>query len=64
MGIFRSGESADTFVELFVVRSWDEHLRQHLVRQTGLDYALEQEISRFVHGESTLRHFIAVRTER
>ncbi|BBZ05911.1 MFS transporter [Mycolicibacterium doricum] len=63
-GIFRSGESADTFVELFVVRSWDEHLRQHLVRQTGLDYALEQEISRFVHGESTLRHFIAVRTER
>jgi MFS family permease len=63
-GIFRSGESADTFVELFVVRSWDEHLRQHLVRQTGLDYALEQEIARFVHGESTLRHFIAVRIER
>jgi MFS family permease len=63
-GIFRSGESADTFVELFVVRSWDEHLRQHLVRQTGLDLALEQELARFVHGESTLRHFIAVRTER
>lgn len=63
-GLFRSGESADTFVELFVVRSWDEHLRQHLVRQTGLDYALEKEVERFVQGESTLRHFIAVKTVR
>ncbi|BBY18350.1 MFS transporter [Mycolicibacterium litorale] len=63
-GLFRSGESADTFVELFLVRSWDEHLRQHLVRQTGLDLALEREIERFVHGESTLRHFIAVRSVR
>lgn len=63
-GIFRSGESADTFVELFLVRSWDEHLRQHLVRQTALDLALERELAQFVHGAPTLRHFIAVRTER
>uniref|UniRef100_A0A5Q5BDU1 Major facilitator superfamily (MFS) profile domain-containing protein n=2 Tax=unclassified Mycobacterium TaxID=2642494 RepID=A0A5Q5BDU1_MYCSS len=63
-GIFRSGESADTFVELFLVRSWDEHLRQHLVRQTALDLALEREIEGYVHGESTLRHFIAVRNGR
>lgn len=63
-GIFRSGESADTFVEIFVVRSWDEHLRQHLVRQTGLDYALEREIAQFTHGESILRHFIAAKTGR
>lgn len=63
-GLFRSGESADTFVELFVVRSWDEHLRQHLVRQTGLDHAVEQELSKYMHGESTLRHFIAVRSDR
>jgi MFS family permease len=59
--LFRSGEEAGTFVEMFVVASWDEHLRQHQTRQTGQDLVAEQEVERFVDGESTLRHFIAVR---
>ena len=34
-GLFRDGETAHRFVEIFVVPSWDEHLRQHGERQTG-----------------------------
>jgi MFS family permease len=36
-GLFRVGESPHEFVELFVVASWDEHLRQHSDRLTGTD---------------------------
>ncbi|MFI5285118.1 MAG: MFS transporter [Candidatus Dormibacteria bacterium] len=36
-GLFRNGEAAHEFVELFVVASWDEHLRQHADRLTGTD---------------------------
>jgi MFS family permease len=36
-GLFRDGEVPHDFVELFVVASWDEHLRQHADRLTGTD---------------------------
>jgi predicted MFS family arabinose efflux permease len=36
-GLFRDGEVPHDFVELFVVGSWDEHLRQHTDRITGTD---------------------------
>ncbi|MBO0678450.1 MFS transporter [Mycolicibacterium sp. S2-37] len=62
--LFRSGEEAGTFVEAFVVRSWDEHLRQHVTRQTGQDLIAEQEVEKFVQGEPTLRHLIAVHPDR
>lgn len=58
--LFRSGETPDTFVEMFLVRSWDEHLRQHVTRQTGQDLIVEREAEALAEGESTLRHFIAV----
>ena len=38
-GLFRGGETLHEFVELFVVPSWDEHLRQHTDRLTGTDEA-------------------------
>jgi hypothetical protein len=38
-GLFRDGEVPHDFVELFVVPSWDEHLRQHTDRLTGTDEA-------------------------
>jgi quinol monooxygenase YgiN len=38
-GLFRDGESPHEFVELFVVESWEEHLRQHSDRLTGTDTA-------------------------
>jgi MFS family permease len=36
-GVFRDGEIPNEFVELFVVTTWDEHLRQHHDRLTGVD---------------------------
>jgi MFS family permease len=58
--LFRSGEEAGVFVEAFVVRSWDEHLRQHLVRQTGQDLVAEQAVEAFIEGPPTAQHLIAV----
>jgi MFS family permease len=42
-GLFRDGETPHRFVELFVVASWEEHLRQHRHRQTGTDRDYEEE---------------------
>nr|WP_090277624.1 MFS transporter [Mycolicibacterium komanii]CRL72406.1 transmembrane transporter [Mycolicibacterium komanii] len=58
--LFRSGEFPHTFVEAFVVRSWYEHLHQHVVRQTGQDLIAEQEVEKYVVGEPKLEHLIAV----
>jgi predicted MFS family arabinose efflux permease len=60
--VFRSGEEDDTFVEAFVVRSWDEHLRQHRTRLTGNDLLIEQAVERWVQGEPVSQHLIAVKT--
>lgn len=60
--LFRSGEHAGTFVEAFVVRSWDEHLRQHRTRLTGHDLLVEQTVGRFTVGEPTSQHLIAAKT--
>ncbi|AMO63652.1 transmembrane transporter [Mycolicibacterium phlei] len=59
-GLFRSGEYANTFVEAFMVRSWEEHLHQHVTRQTGQDLLAEQAVEKYVVGEPTLQHLIAV----
>ena len=53
-GLFRDGETPHEFVELFVVASWDEHLRQHSDRLTGtdteyLDYARSLSDPRAAH---------------
>jgi len=58
--LFRSGERAATFVEAFVVSSWDEHLRQHRTRLTGHDLLVEQAVERYVQGQTTAEHLIAV----
>lgn len=42
-GLYRDGESAQRFVECFVVLSWEEHLRQHRERQTGADQQYEEQ---------------------
>jgi MFS family permease len=41
-GLFRDGEQAEVFEELFVVASWAEHLRQHRERMTATDQDFEQ----------------------
>jgi MFS family permease len=56
-GIFRDTEVADRYLEIFLVHSWAEHLRQH-ERQTQADSELERRIYSYVAGEPTVRHLI------
>jgi hypothetical protein len=35
--LYQDGANPRSFIELFSVASWDEHLRQHRERQTGTD---------------------------
>jgi MFS family permease len=56
-GIFRDTEVADRYLEIFLVNSWAEHLRQH-ERQTQADRELEGRISSCLSGEPMVRHLI------
>jgi MFS family permease len=42
-GLFRNGERHDEFEEIFMVASWDEHLRQHSERMIASDFASIEE---------------------
>jgi MFS family permease len=55
--IFRDTEVADRYLEIFLVNSWAEHLRQH-ERQTQADRELEGRIYTYLSGEPTVRHLI------
>jgi hypothetical protein len=56
-GIFRDTETADRFLETFLVNSWAEHLRQH-ERQTQSDEALEQRIRTCIAVDPKVHHLI------
>ena len=56
-GIYRDTEIANQFVEIFLVHSWAEHLRQH-ERQTEADRELEQQFFVYVAGEPKVRHLL------
>lgn len=56
-GIYRDIEVSNRFVEIFLVRSWAEHLRQH-DRQTKADRELEEQVYTYVAGEPKVRHLI------
>jgi len=56
-GIYRDTEVADRFVEIFLVHSWAEHLRQH-ERQTKGDREVEQRVNSYVAGEPRVRHLL------
>ena len=55
--IFRDTEVADRYLEIFLVNSWAEHLRQH-ERQTQADRELEGRIYGYLSGAPTVRHLI------
>ena len=59
-GLYRDGEHDDTFVELFGVPSWEEHLRQHHDRLTGTDCAYQQRATALSEGESVVAHLVDV----
>lgn len=56
-GIYRDTEAANPFVEIFLVHSWAEHLRQH-ERQTKADREVEQRVNSYVAGEPKVRHLL------
>src|SRR5580704_8251955 len=56
-GIFRDTEIADRYLEIFLVNSWAEHLRQH-ERQTQADRELEGRITSCLTGDPVVRHLI------
>jgi MFS family permease len=58
-GLFRDGEKAGRFVELFVVDSWEEHLRQHRERSTALDRQYEEEVTALSDPPPQTEHLIA-----
>ena len=60
-GLFRDGEQPDTFVEVYQVPTWEEHLRQHDGRLTGADQAAEDRALAFVAGPSTVSHLLPAR---
>jgi hypothetical protein len=55
----RGRETPHEFVELFVVASWDEHLRQHTDRLTGTDSAYLDYARSLSDPEPTTSHLIA-----
>jgi MFS family permease len=59
-GLFRDGETPRKFVELYVVPSWDEHLRQHGDRLTGTDQQYEEAATAFSDLPEETSHLIAV----
>jgi MFS family permease len=56
-GIYRDIETANRFVEIFLVHSWAEHLRQH-ERQTKADRDMEQQVYAYVAGEPKVQHLL------
>lgn len=55
-GLYRSGEQPDLLVEVYLVPSWAEHLRQHTGRLTGSDQLREESAVALADGPPTVRH--------
>jgi MFS family permease len=56
-GVFRDTAAADRYLEIFLVNSWGEHLRQH-ERETQSDHTFEQRLRRCVTTDPEVRHLI------
>jgi hypothetical protein len=56
-GIYRDTEAADRYVEIFLVHSWAEHLRQH-ERQTNADRKIEERLLSNVAKDPQVHHLI------
>jgi MFS family permease len=56
--IFRDSEKENCYFEIFLVRSWAEHLRQHS-RSIRSDRALEERVQSCTRGKTRVRHLIS-----
>ncbi|RSM59976.1 MFS transporter [Actinoplanes sp. ATCC 53533] len=57
-GLFRPGEQPDSFVEVYQVPTWEEHLRQHEGRLTGSDEQEEQKAWALADGPPAVTHLL------
>jgi MFS family permease len=58
-GIFEDAATPGTYVETFLVATWEEHLRQHLERGTVGDEAIEDRVRALSEdGSPTVRHLV------
>ncbi|MGC4767471.1 MFS transporter [Micromonospora sp. DT44] len=57
-GLFRPAETTGRFVEVYLVPSWDEHLRQHGGRLTGADREAEERARELTDGIPQVRHLV------
>ncbi|GAA3342703.1 MFS transporter [Amorphoplanes nipponensis] len=57
-GLFRPGEQAGEFVEVYLVPTWEEHLRQHEGRLTGSDEREEHEAWALAEGPPAVTHLL------
>jgi MFS family permease len=58
--LFEKGERGHTFVEMYSMPSWAEHLRQHRDRQTANDAAFDREARALSDPPAQTWHLIAV----
>jgi len=58
--LYRDGADRHQFVEIFVVPSWAEHLRQHDERLTGTDQALEERAITLADSTPEVQHLFLV----
>jgi len=56
--LYRVGERADTYVEIFTVASWAEHLHQHEVRLTAEDQAIEERAFSYTSRPNIALHLL------
>ncbi|MET7967078.1 MFS transporter [Micromonospora sp. NPDC005305] len=57
-GLFRAGETPEEFTEVYLVPSWDEHLRQHGGRLTDADRRAEDRARELSDGVPVVRHLL------
>jgi len=56
-GIYHDTEDAHKYLEIFLVRSWAEHERQH-ERQTKADREIELRLQSYLTGDTLVHHLI------
>jgi len=57
-GLFRHGEARHRLVEIYVVPTWGEHLRQHTGRLTGTDRDIELRAHALAEGPPEVAHLL------
>ena len=59
-GLFQDGADPERFLEVWVVGSWEEHLRQHDERATVRDQQLEERARALARaGDPEVRHLLS-----